>query len=582
VITRPSQGDAPALAARKRNHSPRAKLPPTPRHLHATLVTSSFVGIAWSSVHPHPRPRRLVYDIFRNGRLIATVHHHPLFNDHHVKPQRVYRYRVRARVGRIHGHKSRQLTIKTPPEVGKTTSSSPPPTILTQAMVDRMFWRAGFGPSAADRQQWTGQPVSGLVDHFLTTPYVLAPTSTPAMTTVYPSTTPVPISSIPLSEWPLSALSSEWLDRMQRVTNPFIERLNFFWSRHWAVNVITFYGGGTAWALIATTYRDRLQKYSDFASNPSASFRDLAVEMTTQDAAMSLYLTLNLNVAGHPNENYAREFMELFTLGVTDAAGNPNYSQADVEQLARAFTGYTIPWPSHTVTFDPAKADAGVKTFLGHTGAFTAPEAVDIVLSQPSHAPFIVSKLWGEFIQTPIPADALASLSATYLSSGLQLAPLLRGILSHPLIFDSLEEPNMIKPPVVYTVGVLRTLGVPIAGQQNAYMANMAQVPYEPPNVAGWPGGLAWATTGAARARFGWVVNCMGKLPAVTDVPGETAQAAYNRAHAAVGSPWLAADTAAQLLAYASQAPTATSGQRLERQYALMALMLGGPDGQVM
>jgi uncharacterized protein (DUF1800 family) len=241
-----------------------------------------------------------------------------------------------------------------------------------------------------------------------------------------------------------------------------------------------------------------------------------------------------------------------------------------------------MPWPSHTVTFDPKKADSGVKTFLGHTGAFTAPEAVDIVLSQPTHAPFIVNKLWREFIQTPIPADALASLSATYLSSGLELAPLLRGILSHPLIFDSLEEPNMIKPPIVYTVGVLRTLGVPITGQQVTPMTNMGQNPYLPPNVAGWPGGLAWATTGAARARFGWVVTCMGNLPAVADVPGETAQAAYNRAYAAAGSPWLSAQTASELLTYASQAPATSPGQRLERQYALMALMLGGPDGQVM
>jgi uncharacterized protein (DUF1800 family) len=331
-------------------------------------------------------------------------------------------------------------------------------------------------------------------------------------------------------------------------------------------------------------YRDRLRRYSDLAANPTASFRDLAVEMTTQDAAISLYLTGNLNVKGHPNENYAREFMELFTLGVTDASGNPNYSQADVEELARAFTGYTVPYNPNgeTVTFDPRQFDAGVKTILGQTGAFDALGAVDIVLSQPSHAPFIVRKLWGEFIPVPIPGDALASLAATYLSSGLRLAPLLRGILNHPLIFDSLDEPTMIKPPVVYTIGVLRALGVPIRGQQVQPMFDMGQQPYHPPNVAGWPGGLAWMTTGSARARFELVVQCLGNLPAVADVPGETAQAAYDRAYSVAGSPWLSGVAASALSAYASQAPTATSAQRRERQYALMALMLGGPDGQVM
>ena len=211
-----SRRDALALVARRRKRreqSPGAEHLATPRHLHATLVTPTFVGIAWSNVphphaHSHPHLQGLVYDVFRDGRLIATAHHHPLFNDHGAKPQRTYRYRVRARVGRIHGSKSRQLTVKTPaaPVIRTTTASPTPPTlpalptsptlptspaphtsptsttpatILSTAMVDRLFWRAGFGPSAADREQWAGQPVEALVEHFLSAPYELAPTSTP-------------------------------------------------------------------------------------------------------------------------------------------------------------------------------------------------------------------------------------------------------------------------------------------------------------------------------------------------------------------------------------------------------------------
>ena len=119
-----SRRDALALVARRRERgkqSSRAERPATPRHLHATLITPTFVGIAWSSVphphadsHPDPRARGLVYDVFRDGHLIASAHHHPLFNDHGVKPERTYRYRVRARVGRAHGPKSRQLTVRTP------------------------------------------------------------------------------------------------------------------------------------------------------------------------------------------------------------------------------------------------------------------------------------------------------------------------------------------------------------------------------------------------------------------------------------------------------------------------------------
>src|SRR6202011_1496543 len=108
-----------------------------------------------------------------------------------------------------------------------------------------------------------------------------------------------------------------------------------------------------------------------------------------------------------------------------------------------------------------------------------------------SHAPFIVRKLWNEFIAAPIPADALASLTNTYLGSGMQLQPLLRGILAHPLIFDSLGEPAMIKSPVVYLVGVLRATGAPLQAVQTDALGDMLQQPYHPPNVGGWAGGAA-------------------------------------------------------------------------------------------
>jgi hypothetical protein len=141
----------------------------------------------------------------------------------------------------------------------------------------------------------------------------------------------------------------------------------------------------------------------------------------------------------------------------------------------------------------------------------------------------------------------------------------------------------MIKPPVHYAVGVLRTLGVPLRDRvQTDSLFNMQQQPYHPPNVAGWEGGLSWMTTSTSVARFDLIVRCQSLPPAVADVPGETPQAAFDRAYGACGSPWISADTRAALLGYAQQAPTTTAGQRRERQYALTAFILGGPDGQVM
>ena len=118
---------------------------------------------------------------------------------------------------------------------------------------------------------------------------------------------------------------------MQRAVNPLPDRLAFFWHRHWAISRDD--GIPYQWIL---AYRNRLLRYADFARYPTATFRQFAYEMTTGDTAMSMYLNLNQSVKGKPNENYAREFMELFCLGPTAPDGTPNYSQTDVAELAKA------------------------------------------------------------------------------------------------------------------------------------------------------------------------------------------------------------------------------------------------------
>jgi uncharacterized protein (DUF1800 family) len=560
---------------RKKAHPSHEPTIAAPEHLHSLTVTSSSVAIAWR--HPHGHARKLHYEVLRDGRPVARVRT-PHFTDPHVKPSTAYRYSVRAIEHTREGRRSRILHVTTPAAAAVKAPAAPAPpaaqppapvATLTQAMVDRLYWRAGFGPTDVERAQWTGQPVADLIEHFVSAPNTLTPTSTPP--TYYGN----PIDPLDSED----ELQMEWMDVMQRSTNPFVERLTFFWHRHWAVSQDAGIDSPTLLA-----YRDRLRRYADFSTTPGATFHDLAVEMTTQDAAMSLYLTGYLNVKYAPNENYGREFMELFTLGVTDANGNPNYSQSDVHNLARAFTGYQLNQSTSpgVVTFTPSLFDTGTKTIFGQTGAFNAPGAVALVLSQPNHAPFIVTELWNEFIAAPIPADVLASLTRAYLASGTQLQPLLRAILSHPLIFDSLDEPAMVKSPVVYLVGVLRVTGAPLEAVQTDALADMLQQLYHPPNVAGWPGGLSWLTTGTSVARFSLIPECQGVMAPLTDIPTETPAQAYARAYVAVGSPWLSPATAAALQALAASAPATRASQRLGRQYALRSLMLGGPDGQVM
>ena len=221
--------------------------------------------------------------------------------------------------------------------------------------------------------------------------------------------------------------------------------------------------------------------------------------------------------------------------------------------------------------------------------------ALDAVLGHPSHKQYLIRKLWGEFIATPIPDGTLAELSAIY-SPNEPLRPLLQAILTHPLIFESLDEPNLVKPPIVYLVGILRSLGAPMKGNyMTGALTNMQQRPYRPPNVAGWEGGMSWLNTNTVQGRFDAAVRAQFLMysnstnsyprPALVEVagpPGETPEALLGRAYDSVGRPWLSAGTRSALLAYAAAAPTGTVQQRRQRFYTVQALLLGGPDGQVM
>ena len=204
--------------------------------------------------------------------------------------------------------------------VDRITTQTP----MSPAMVDRLFWRAGFGPSDADRKRWTGRTLGATVDWLLNTP--AAYSGSPGTDQGKPLDPTGNDDDLVLS----------WVDQMNRAINPFVERMTFFWHGHWANS-----RESVSPPQLLMTQTKLFRKYADFANNPKATFHDMAYAVTI-DPSMLRYLTGELNVRGAPNENYARELMELFTLGVTNAAGKPNYSQTDVEQLAKALSGWQI------------------------------------------------------------------------------------------------------------------------------------------------------------------------------------------------------------------------------------------------
>ncbi len=441
-------------------------------------------------------------------------------------------------------------------------------TSMSPAMVDRLFWRAGFGPTEAVRAQWTGAPVSAAVDSLLGSASTLAGTAgTNAGKALDPTNEDTDL-----------VLSR--VDQMVRTTTPFVERLAFFWHRHFANS-----RASVSPPQLLLQQNDLFHKYSDLATNPAVTFSQLAHDVTV-NPSMLRYLTGESNVKGAPNENYARELMELFALGVVDLNGNKNYSQDDVNGLAKAFSGWTINDTNPdaaTSSFERSRWYDGPKAVFGKFSNLDSTTGVDLVLSQPNHATFLTRKLWLEFITQPPDAGTQATLNSTYVNGGTALKPLLKYILTHPALFASIGEPDMIKPPILFVVSVMRALGVGVTDTTAAdYLDSMGQTPYFPPTVAGWEGGLSWLNTNTALARFGLVAQLLSQQKITDAGPGETPAAAYARAYAAVVEPWLAPATQAAILDYATRAGSSSSTLRIERQLMLRALMLAGPDAQVM
>ncbi len=490
---------------------------------------------------------------------------------------------------RIVSHRRRRLTV--PP--GQTPAAQPPAPgappapgggggggaggggggvpsgpILTLEMVDRLFWRAGFGPSQAIRNTWTGRTVAEAVDALLDTPQG-APVGPQAA-----------LNGAPIDRLAgTNQLVLEWVGRMASSANPLVERLTFFWHRHWACSL------DSVDLLFMAQQNDLFRRYADLGANPNADFRNLAYEVG-EGPAMLRYLSGELNRRGRPNENYAREVMELFCLGVTDTAGNPNYTEADVRELARALSGWTIDTtdPNNPRgVFNASRFDNGSKTFLGSTGNFNSRQAVDIVLGRPQHASHIVRKLWSEFVAGPPDAATLADLAATYTGNGLRLKPLLRKILTHPQLFDSLSEPTLIKPPVVFVAGGFRQVGLNLTntGPYNR-LNEMGQLPFYPPNVSGWEYGPAFLTTNAVLNRWSFGTDLVGRLNPPDVGAGETPLAAFNRALATSGQPWLSPATRTAMLDYATRALANNAANRQQRQRVLLTMALAGPDTHVM
>jgi uncharacterized protein (DUF1800 family) len=314
------------------------------------------------------------------------------------------------------------------------------------------------------------------------------------------------------------------------------------------------------------------------------SFLDL-FKAVTVDPAMLQWLNGDENVKGAPNENYAREMMELFSLGADRGA----YTEDDIREQARALTGWTYEWSSqlgsHNFHFDPRRHDTGLKTVFGRTGNWGWEDACRLCVENPFHPSYLVEKLWSYFVGAPPSAETRERLASTYVGSGLQIRPVLEEIL---MSADFYEGPPMVKPPVVQVASMLRATGRFIDTSAWVWLGNESgQQLFWPPNVAGWDD-TRWLDTSRMRARWNLVDYVLdGVSVDAWNAPystTETAEEALARALAAWGNPELRPEHLAELLDFArrSEARITANWQkgpyRALRFNALLQLIGISPD----
>ena len=374
------------------------------------------------------------------------------------------------------------------------------------AQAERLLWRAGFGPRKGEAARLAKKGLRGAV---------LSLTRPPAERLAGPA--PTDPRGNPLA--PFDAVGHDhmwWLDRMVRSNQPLVERMALVWHDWFATQRV----GGI-------TQRGMIDQNQLFRQHALGSFAQL-LEDVTKDPAMLRWLNGDRNTVRSPNENYARELMELFTLGV-----NRGYTESDVREQARALTGWrgvrNRAAGTYEFSYVPRLHDGGVKTVFGKTGAFDWRDACRLCLEHPLHASFFVTKLWSYFVPTAPPASTQRALETMY-RNGYRVRPVVEAILQHPAVYTG---PRMVKQPAVYVAGLMRATGRGVTGANWANLgAQSGQRLFRPPNVAGWDD-TRWLDTSTFRGR--WFLAGAALRGSASAASARTAKAVVDRAAAGLG-----------------------------------------------
>lgn len=318
---------------------------------------------------------------------------------------------------------------------------------------------------------------------------------------------------------PAKALEAWWANRLIATQRPLQEKMTLFWHNHFATSMDKVKQPGVMWV-----------QNNTFRANATGNFRTL-LHAVSKDPAMIEWLDTQTDKKGDLNENFAREVMELFTLGIG------NYSESDIRPGAKCYTGWAYrrdrtadqEMPYAEFLFRPALHDDSVKTFLGQTGNFDGDQALDILCDRRDTALFIVNKLWSMMAYEHPEQSVVDHLADTWRSENLEIKPLLKTIMTMPEFYSSKAERAIYKNPVDFSISTARQLGVGslLTVEPNAAFAppmmrligitsaaalkNQGMELFYPPNVSGWHQGHAWISSASLVARIGWGKQLFGR-----------------------------------------------------------------------
>ncbi|MCX8526186.1 DUF1800 domain-containing protein [Chryseobacterium formosus] len=277
-------------------------------------------------------------------------------------------------------------------------------------------------------------------------------------------------------------LNLNFLDQITRSEDQLREKMAFFWHGHFATRV--------------NNPKFNQQLLNIIRKNALGNFKELLFEISKSPAMLN-FLNNQQNKKDHPNENFAREVMELFTMG------RGNYTETDIKELARAFTGWGYNKEGGFID-RPKQHDTGTKTFLGKTGNFNGDDVLNIILEQKVTAKFITTKIYKFFVNEIPDQTNINKLSEEFYASNYDIKKLMESIFSSSWFYDKKNIGNKIKSPTELIAGIIRILPMEIKNPENitVYQKLLGQMLLFPPNVAGWPSGKSWIDSSTLMLRL--------------------------------------------------------------------------------